>query len=250
MEDGIGFFDSGAGGLTVLREFVERGCPYPLYYYGDNAHAPYGNRKGEEIYSLTLAACRELLARGVKAVVLSCNTATALCIDRLRRELPVPVVGVEPALKPACAAGKRVLLLCTAATAASERVKNLISRSRSEVLVQTPVLLASAVEEFLQTGKRVNLNEHLTYEKVDAVVLGCTHYAFFQEEIARFYRCAVFDGAQGVFERVETLFPFSPGKSKIIFIGRCAVRNQKAFDQLFFFRPPKIRAETTKNQGF
>ena len=138
MDNGyIVFFDSGVGGLTLLAECARRFPGEDYLYYGDNANAPYGGRSGEEILSLVRAAFGGICAAfPVRAAVISCNTATAVCIDALRAELPFPVVGVEPALRPAVrfAAGGEVLLLATRATLGSTRVGRLIASCGSAAI--------------------------------------------------------------------------------------------------------------------
>ena len=102
MESSIGVFDSGLGGVSVLREAI-RVLPHERFiYYGDNRNAPYGDRTEAEITKLTLRCAHTLANQGVKAILIACNTATATCIERIRNELDVPVVSVEPAIKPAC----------------------------------------------------------------------------------------------------------------------------------------------------
>ena len=102
MESSIGVFDSGLGGVSVLREAI-RVLPHEKFiYYGDNRNAPYGDRTEAEITGLTLRCPHTLADQGVKAILIACNTATATCIERIRNELDVPVVSVEPAIKPAC----------------------------------------------------------------------------------------------------------------------------------------------------
>ena len=131
-------FDSGVGGLTVLRALTRR-CPGERFgYFGDNANAPYGSRAPEEIEELVFAAFGRLSRMPLKAAVVACNTATALCIDRLRASFPFPVVGVEPAVRPAARLGGRALLLATRATLASARVKALLARTGGRSMCSAP----------------------------------------------------------------------------------------------------------------
>ena len=126
----IGVFDSGLGGASVLREAL-RLLPTENYiYYGDNAHAPCGDRPEAEITALTLACIHKLVDMGCKAILVACNTATANCIDAIRQELNVPVVSVEPAIRPACMApgNGKVLMMATLATTRLERYLALQAR--------------------------------------------------------------------------------------------------------------------------
>ena len=116
MEPGyIAFFDSGIGGLTLLKECAQQLAGESFLYFGDNANAPYGNKSPEEIERLTLTAFGYLSRFPLKAAVLACNTVTAECAAALRARCPFPVLGVEPALKPAAKACKNVLVLATRA---------------------------------------------------------------------------------------------------------------------------------------
>ena len=126
----VAVMDSGAGGLSVLRQ-IRRMLPREeLLYFGDSANAPYGERSKEELVPLILSHAERLLAES-KALVVACNTATALVIDELRRRHPtVPIVGIEPALKPACALGERprVWVLVTEVTLREERFAELLQK--------------------------------------------------------------------------------------------------------------------------
>ena len=126
MEPGyIAFFDSGIGGLTLLKECAQQLAGESFLYFGDNANAPYGNKSPEEIERLALTAFGYLSRFPLKAAVLACNTVTAECAAALRARCPFPVLGVEPALKPAAKACKNVLVLATRATLSSKKFRAL-----------------------------------------------------------------------------------------------------------------------------
>lgn len=226
------FFDSGVGGLTVLAEFVSRGSSLPLYYYGDNFHAPYGSKSDEEIRSLVFSALPTLLSVCPSAILLACNTATAVCIDSLRQKLSIPVFGVEPAVKLAFRFHSRVLLLSTPATFRQERVKRLLENRNNSLLVQTPKNLAFAIEESLASGSELNLSDHLTKTDTQAVVLGCTHYTFYKEQISSFFFAPCFDGGEGVYRRAKSVLALSEDMSiqkKVFFLGETAKKNREIF---------------------
>ncbi|HEX7156673.1 MAG TPA: aspartate/glutamate racemase family protein, partial [Burkholderiaceae bacterium] len=126
----IGVFDSGAGGLSIAAAIRAALPTHPILYYADSAYAPYGDRPDQEIVERTESACRWLLARDVAAIVIACNTATAVAIDQVRTWSPVPVIGVEPGLKPAAGVTRNgsVGVLATAATLASRRYRELAAR--------------------------------------------------------------------------------------------------------------------------
>lgn len=206
----IGFFDSGVGGISVLRE-TRRLLPGEDYiYYGDTLHAPYGERSAEEVEALSAAAAEYLLEQGCKAVVIACNTATSAAAEALRQRYPhVAVIGTEPALKPAVEAcpGGRILVMATAMTLRERKFLRLWEQYRDAARV-VPVP-CSGLMEFVERGEldgpeaeaflRQMLAPYLT-EPVDAVVLGCTHYPFLRPVIRRVVGEGVlfFDSAEGV----------------------------------------------------
>ncbi len=184
----IGIFDSGLGGLSVLAA-IARALPQAnLMYLADSAHLPYGDKDEHFIRQRVLAIGRHLVDRGCTLIVVACNTATTAAIAALREGLPgVPVVGVEPGVKPAAAASRsgRIAVLATAATARSERLAQLIrlhaGRVRVDILpcpgwatkVETLQLNDPA---FAETA-RLHLAPVLA-AGADQIVLGCTHYTF------------------------------------------------------------------------
>ncbi len=190
----IGIFDSGVGGLSVARE-IRRILPSEhLLYFADSAYCPYGGRSVEEIRARSLVIGGHLIAEGAKILVAACNSASAAALEVLREAYPVPVVGMEPAVKPAARASRkrRIGVMATAATLAAERFDRLMEQhARDVVVVAQPCPgLVELVEEGTIAGERARqtleaLLEPLRQADVDAVVLGCTHYPFLREEIAR-----------------------------------------------------------------
>ncbi len=205
----VGVFDSGIGGLTVLAE-CQRRIPHAQYIYlGDNGRAPYGNRPAEEIARFAEEGVEELSALGAEAVLIACNTATAVCIEKLRAKYAFPIVGVEPAVKRAASCCRNALVLATQRTAESGRLRSLIARfPQTRFTVAAAPRLAGAIEEGLVRGTDIDLEEHLPRVECDGVVLGCTHYAFFTREISEFYNAPAFDGAAGTAERLKSLINF------------------------------------------
>ncbi|MCP5425457.1 MAG: glutamate racemase [Gammaproteobacteria bacterium] len=181
----IGIFDSGIGGLSVLRDIRARLPHEHLIYVADSGYAPYGHQSGAFIEQRSLAVAGFLVKRPVKALVVACNTATAEAIARLRQELTIPVIGMEPGLKPAAMVSKsRVIgVLATVGTLNSERFSALLARSTAgvEVLVQPCPGLVEQIEagEFDTPTTRQLVENYLTpllRRGVDTLVLGCTHY--------------------------------------------------------------------------
>lgn len=191
----IGVFDSGVGGLSVLPA-LRRAIPGAHWLYvADSAHAPYGERPDEEIAERVRAIARFLLDRGAQMLVLACNTATAAAVAVLRAEHPgVPIVGVEPGLKPAVAASRngRVGVMATTGTLRSRRFRELVERhgGSAQVVPQACPGLADAIETgALDDPALAALVERhaapLRDAGVDAVALGCTHYPFVARLIAQ-----------------------------------------------------------------
>ena len=202
----IGIFDSGAGGLGVLFECLRLSHGVRYFYLADEAHAPYGSRTEQEIASYVREGLQIFKALGVDAAVLACNTATAACVEEMRRAFPFPVVGTEPAVRLAARAGcKHALVLVTPRTAQCARFRALLARERERFTVFSPPRLASAVERFVTEGEPLSLSCHLPRGVFGGVVLGCTHYTLVKDEIAAFYASPVFDGNRGTAKRVLSL---------------------------------------------
>lgn len=206
---GIAFFDSGIGGLTVLHECRDAFPNTPFYYYGDNARAPYGNLPAPQISNYVTTAFEVFSSLSVRAAVLACNTATAICAEELRRTYPFPIIGAEPAVFPACKQEGEILVLATQATRDSTRLKKLCARAkigRANVHFSFPECnkLAGVIEENI-LNTNFDYSPYLPPAQPNAVVLGCTHYIYIKEYISRFYDCNVYDGNIGIKNRLISL---------------------------------------------
>ena len=221
----IGVFDSGIGGISTLREMLRELPNERFLYYGDMANAPYGTKTTEEVIACVRRVVGALMRREIKALVIACNTATGAAAATLRKELEIPVVAMEPALKPASEIRKdgSVLVMATPLTLQQEKFENLMKRyGEGAVRVPCPGLM-ELVEADDGPGALRYLQELFTRyppEKVDAVVLGCTHYVFLKEMIRDLLpdRIAITDGNAGtarqlrrVLEREGLLNPEGPG---------------------------------------
>lgn len=198
----VGVFDSGFGGASFLRNALLELPSERFIYYGDNLNAPYGDRTEEEILVLAENAADYLLSMGVKALVVACNTATSAAIKALRERLSVPVVSVEPAIKPACElpGDGKVLMLATAATTKLSRYKALQARMPDPSRVIN--VGCSGIVERIERGELgetafddIFADKLGRYEglEVDAIVLGCTHFPFIVPAF-RHYACGHFIG--------------------------------------------------------
>jgi glutamate racemase len=182
----IGIFDSGIGGLSVLREVQTLLPNENLVYLADQAHVPYGPRTKADIQQFSQAVSRFLLAREAKLIVVACNTASAAALSFLRRQIPqVPFVGMEPAVKPAARQTQtgKVGVLATQGTFASERYADLMTRFGKNVVVfEDPCLgLVELIEggQFDETEPVLQkIVQPMLAADVDTLVLGCTHYPF------------------------------------------------------------------------
>lgn len=208
-EAGIAFFDSGIGGLTVLDACQKHLKGENLYYYGDNDRAPYGNLSKAQIRAYVFEVFEYFAKLNVKAAVLACNTATAVCADELRARYPFPIVGAEPAIFLAAKTEGEVLILSTRATYESERFRILCKRAERffPKACLRPVAcdaLAGEIERHL-TDAEFDFTKFLPRASPAAVVLGCTHYVYIKNVIARFYGCEVYDGNEGIANRLRGL---------------------------------------------
>lgn len=189
----IGVFDSGLGGLSVLRALRERLPEHNLLYLADSAHCPYGPLSPAAVQARCRACARWLLERGADLLVVACNTATSAAVELLRAELPVPVVGMEPGVKPAAALTRsgQVGVLATSGTLAGERFAQLVERFAEGVNVTTVACpgLVGQVEAGDLAGPRTrelvaDYLGPLRERGADVIVLGCTHFPFLSPLIA------------------------------------------------------------------
>jgi len=191
----IGIFDSGLGGLSVLRHIREQLPNESLCYFADSGFAPYGNKTEDEITQRTLFAARHLLQQGVKAIVVACNTATTVAIKQLRSHYPdLILVGVEPGLKPAASLSKTgcIGVLATSRTLASEKYQRLCEQIQQSMNVR---FVNQACPDLVTQIERGELESEITLKllnnylqpifatQADTIVLGCTHYPFVESSI-------------------------------------------------------------------
>ena len=193
--DYIAVFDSGVGGISVLRQLCKLMPDENYVYYGDSANAPYGSRTTEEVRTLTLAAAKKLLSEyPVKALVVACNTATAAAIEVLRKKYSdLIVIGIEPAVKLAADhfPGGRLGVMATEVTLREEKFDHLMHRFDRECTITK--IPAPGLVQLIEAGKSDTPETDALLErllapyvgKLDALVLGCTHYPFVTRRIAK-----------------------------------------------------------------
>ena len=223
----IGVFDSGFGGLTVLRALLPRLPGTHFLYLGDTARLPYGDKSPATVARYAIEAAQFLVGRGAQLLVIACNTATALALPELRAAVSVPVIGVvEPGAQAAFAAarptGGNVLVLATAATVQSHAYRDTCAATGLQAAEKPCPLLVPLVEEgwtdhpVTRDVLRIYLREALATTEPDAVLLGCTHYPLIASEIAGVLQelgsaAVVVDSAQATAEAVRDVFPGRSG---------------------------------------
>lgn len=199
----IGVFDSGVGGISVLRELVRQMPGERFLYYGDSANAPYGTKSAQQVLELTLAAAKELLeVRRCKALVLACNTATAVAVAQLRAMYPRRIiVGIEPALKVAADRFPQgnVGIMATPVTLSQDKLLQLEEHFPT---LHTHKIPAPGLVELIESGESTaNYLQKLLAPyvgRLDALVLGCTHYPLVKSQIQKVLPDTLLvDGAQG-----------------------------------------------------
>ena len=229
--DYIAVIDSGVGGISVLRELVRLMPQEKFLYFGDSANAPYGTKTPEQVQAMTEKTVKRLMARGIKALVVACNTATAVAIAHLREKYPdFIIIGIEPAVKPAVLQFPQgaVGIMATPVTLRGEKLKNLIAANPHPNLHLIP---APGLVELVEAGlaNSPQMDEFLEavlgpyVGKLDGLVLGCTHYPFAMDAIRRVLgdRTVLFDGGEGTARetrrRLELAGLLSDGPGCVVF---------------------------------
>ncbi|MBQ8160951.1 MAG: glutamate racemase [Clostridia bacterium] len=200
----IGVFDSGVGGISVLAALRRELPCEDFLYFGDTAHAPYGTKNPEEVLQFSREIMDRLMQKRIKCLVIACNTASAVAAKELREETDLPIIAMEPALKPASLLrhGGKVLVLATPMTLRLPKFQRLYALyGEGAVPVPCPGLMEK-VETADDDGARAYLEKILTahrMDQVDAIVLGCTHYSFLRPLIRKMLpeNVPVLDGNAG-----------------------------------------------------
>ncbi|RPI77089.1 MAG: glutamate racemase [Desulfobacteraceae bacterium] len=221
----IGFFDSGVGGLTVLYEALKV-LPHEDYlYYGDTAHVPYGNKPKEIVRNYVMEAVDFMVGKGIQALVVSCNAATSAAIDALRAKYSFPIIGMEPAVKPAVSdsAGKRVLVFATEMTLREEKFQRLVANVDNSGIVdyvplQELVMHAERFEfepEIILPYLKKKLSP-FDLNQYGTIVLGCTHFPYFKDFIRKIVppSIAIIDGNKGTVQNLKRKLEAPGTKSK------------------------------------
>lgn len=209
----IGFFDSGIGGISVMTYAREKIPSADYIYYADTDHVPYGLKTREEIISYSDDAVRYLIQNGASAVVIACNTATSMAVEELRRKYDIPIIGMEPAVKPAARfhPGEKILVCATPVTIAGEKLHSLIDHyftdsDTTPTLKPLPGLVTFAEQAIFDTDTIcAYLADNIdNKEQYSAVVLGCTHFPYFRDSFRKFFGSHIdlIDGTVGTVNRL------------------------------------------------
>lgn len=214
MNKSIGVFDSGLGGISVLNRCIEL-LPYENFiYFADKVNAPYGDKSTDEIICFMRDIMDNFFMKNdVKAVVVACNTATSAAVDILRKEYSIPIIGIEPAIKPALMKDNKgkTLVLATQSTVESKKFLTNLNKYDNNSCITCG---CSGLVELIESNNRDGVLKYLkdkfeTIDKisVDSVVLGCTHYPFVKKEIhmALSKDVKFYDGGEGVAKRLKNI---------------------------------------------
>ncbi|KEI08365.1 glutamate racemase [Clostridium sp. K25] len=240
----IGFFDSGVGGLSVLKEAIKILPNEDFIYYGDSKNAPYGTKKVDEVKKLTFDAVKVLLGYNVKAIVVACNTATSAAIEDLRNTYKdMPIIGIEPALKPAVelSGEGKIVIMATNMTLAEKKFNKLMSKYKDKCdIVSLPCPgLVEYIEKGIVEGKKLKefLVEKLSIldkDKIASVVLGCTHYPFIKKELYSILgdEVVIIDGSFGTANQLKRKLIKSNSINKENKKGKITILNSLKDDEI------------------
>lgn len=203
--DYIAIFDSGFGGISVLKD-LKRSLPFENFlYYGDNLNAPYGTKSKNFVLERTRKIFEELKGQKIKAFLIACNTATSVAVDTLRKDGTISIIGMEPALKPAIIKGcKKIAVLATKMTLEEEKFSMLVQKNKTDQRIIS--LQASELVDIIENSSdlendiRKALSRIVSKSEVfDSLVLGCTHFVLVKKEIQKFFgdEITLFDGNEG-----------------------------------------------------
>lgn len=210
----IGIFDSGIGGLTVVNKIIQILPNEKYIYYADTDNVPYGTKPKEEVKKHINKAIEFLILKNVKAIVIACNTATSIAVKELREKYDIPIIGIEPAVKPAVEnrGEKRVLIMATPTTIKEKKLKCLLDKLNAKEYVD--LIAMPKLVEFAENGdfKSNNVKKYIqdqlkeyNLEEYSEVVLGCTHFPFFKEVLSTIFPqdTQIIDGSTGVANRLK-----------------------------------------------
>ena len=233
----IGVFDSGIGGVTVMKELLKVLPNENYIYYSDTINNPYGDKTNEEIIKISDSIVNKLINKGCKLIVIACNTASAVSKDYLRNKYNIPIIAIEPAYK-SVPDNEKTLVMATKATINSDKFKTLFNTYDNH---NTILVSCSGLADLIEEGNKEKIINYLEnkigeYKKVKNVVLGCTHYPLIKEEIKKVLGDVNFyDGSEGVAKHTKDILEkedlINNNVGNITFIDSS---NNKEKERLFF----------------
>lgn len=232
----IGIFDSGLGGLSVLAAIRKFMPTENLIYFGDSANAPYGIKNRQQVKQLSITICDHLVDQGVKAIVVACNTATSAAVSDLRKRYSIPIIGMEPALKPAVEQTETgiVAVLATALTLKESKFQGLLEQFRTGrrifsipcpelvILVESGILEGDIADAAVSESMK-----NIDKDNLAAVVLGCTHYVFLKKVFEKSLgpKTLIVDGNQGTVLHLKKLLEDRKNLSQTVSQGTVRIEN-------------------------
>ncbi|QGR00367.1 glutamate racemase [Paenibacillus psychroresistens] len=211
----IAFFDSGLGGITVLNQAMKQLPHEDFLYFADTLHVPYGTKSKDEVNQYVKSSIDRIIQEDVKAIVIACNTATSIAVSELRSSYKIPIIGMEPAVKPAIemnrTSGKRVLVLATTLTLKQDKYAELVSRVDDQYIVDSLPLpeLVLYCESLMFDQKIITDYFNRVFSEFDlsiygTIVLGCTHYPFYKATLQSILpsHIQIVDGSKGTIKRL------------------------------------------------
>ncbi|MCE1165702.1 MAG: glutamate racemase [Bacteroidetes bacterium] len=238
----IAFFDSGIGGMNVLKDAMKVLPLEDFIYFADTDNVPYGTKSGGQVKAFIAEAVKFLAGMNIKSLVVACNTATSLAIEELRMIYDFPIIGMEPAVKPAIenSGDKRVLVAATSLTLKEEKLENLLKQIDTNRIADKIALdgLVKFAEDFNFSGNepREYLKEKflgINFDEYEAVVLGCTHFNYYEEMIKSVIgndNIRIVDGNEGTVRRLKSLLSEiglegTGGSGKVTYVNSCRILN-------------------------
>jgi len=225
----IGIFDSGLGGISVLKSCISVLEEEHFIYYGDSANAPYGTKPKEEVIAHCIHICDYFVSQQVKAIVVACNTATSVAIQTLRKRYSIPIIGMEPALKVATnnKHKQNIVVMATPLTLKEAKFKALMQQYEfdNHIIKMPCPKFVELVEQACghpqdAVNKQIDEYQQLLVEPIDSVVLGCTHFVFLKQEIQSYFGTStlLIDGNMGTANHLKQILCDS---------NLCATNNKK-----------------------
>lgn len=212
----IGIFDSGMGGISVLAQLIKLMPNEKYIYYGDSKNAPYGVKDPKEVRKLCINICDFFIDKGVKAIVVACNTATSAAINELRERYDIPIIGMEPALKPAATmvTDGKIVVMATEMTLKEKKFSALMDKysDKKDILKLPCPKLVEIIEAGVIEGKDVERSikdcfDGINMNEVSSIVLGCTHYIFLKDDIRNFVgdKVNIIEGNEGTARHLNNI---------------------------------------------